>query len=60
MEVLNLENTKEDRKRLDIAIRKAINAAETDHCPEVWKKIKPILESPQETEKLLGKVRENI
>jgi hypothetical protein len=60
MEALGLENTKEDRKKLDLAIRKAINAEETDHCPEVWKKIKPILDSKERTEELIGKLKEII
>ena len=43
MEALGLEDTKENRKKLDLAIRQSIGMSETDHCPDVWERLKPIL-----------------
>jgi hypothetical protein len=36
---LGHEDTKQNRKRLDLAIRRALGAEDL-HCPEVWKRVK--------------------
>jgi hypothetical protein len=43
-DALGLENEKPVRKRLDAAIREAMNAPAEWHCPEVWAEIKGLSE----------------
>lgn len=57
MEELGLENTKENRKILDLAIRKSLDlSGDVVHCPEVWQELKTILNSEKEIE-LLEKIK---
>lgn len=58
MDRLNLENTKENRKLLDIKIRKALGLEDL-HCPEVWKVVKEYLVSMEKTEELIEQIKRN-
>lgn len=55
-DVLSIENTKENRKCLDFAIKKELGMEEA-HCPEVWKKMKEVLASEAETSALLDDLK---
>jgi hypothetical protein len=54
LEVLGLENDKANRKRVDLAIRKALEMPEGVHCPEVWAEIKAL--SDEDRDALPAKV----
>jgi hypothetical protein len=42
LEALDLPNDKGERKRVDMAIRRALELPEGVHCPEVWAAIKAL------------------
>jgi hypothetical protein len=44
---------KEERKNVDLAIRKAIGKESKDKCNEVWREIKIWLEDPAKKKKLI-------
>ncbi len=55
---LGLENTKENRKLLDLKIREAFSIPDLD-CPAVWKDfVKPRLSSEAGFEELISKIKE--
>lgn len=56
LEQLGLENTKENRKLLDLKIRKAL-VMEDSHCPEIWAKLKEIMASDEEFSILIEKIK---
>jgi hypothetical protein len=57
MEALGLENTSENRKRLDSAIRSQIGMTPVNNCPEIWAKLKPILANESKKAVLLKKIK---
>lgn len=43
-EALGLESDKDNRRRLDTALRSALSTAEDAHCPEIWAALKALSE----------------
>jgi len=46
--------TKEDRKEVDLAIRKAIGKKSTDKCNEVWKEVKIWLDNDEKKQEFIS------
>jgi hypothetical protein len=47
-----MPETKEERKKVDLAIRKAIGKKSTDKCNEVWKEVKICLDNDVKKQEL--------
>ncbi len=60
MAEVGLENTKENRKRLDTILREFLGYALTDECPLVWKEIQRYLADPDLRKKMLEKIQRRL
>jgi hypothetical protein len=49
--------TKEDRKKVDLAIREVIGKSSADKCNEVWREVKLWLQDEEKKSELAGKLR---
>jgi hypothetical protein len=54
-EELNIEENKDNRKRMDKSIRKILKTDKP--CPEVWKKLKIILANGKKKQDMVGKLK---
>jgi hypothetical protein len=57
-ESLGLSYDKDDRARVDLAIRTVLGLGDAVHCPEVWASIKAL--SPEERDELPARVAERL
>ncbi|TEB06328.1 hypothetical protein [Pelotomaculum propionicicum] len=49
--------TKEERKRIDLAVRDAVAMKKEDKCNEVWKEVKVLLQDPDKKQSLLTRLK---
>jgi hypothetical protein len=54
-ETLEIEDNKDNRKRMDKFVRKILKTDKP--CPEVWKKLKTILANEKKKKDLVGKLK---
>ncbi|SFH12924.1 hypothetical protein SAMN05660649_03989 [Desulfotomaculum arcticum] len=52
-------SSKEERRKVDMAMREIVGLAETK-CPEVWKEIKKVLQEPDGEERLVTGLRHKL
>ena len=49
--------TREERKRIDLAIRDLVGKSKEEKCGEVWKEVKVLLQDPDKKHSLVKKLK---